>query len=69
MYREDQLICSRFCNTENGQKLNAIFETLAIALFKDFHPDRCWSTSSHQLRQRFRQMAQGNEPLPTTQKD
>lgn len=62
-YAETHIAC-RMLRTEEGRTYNALIEQLAMALFKDRHPNEKWHEASHSFRERFRDMAEGNAPLP-----
>lgn len=67
---DERRIYARFMMTEGGQKFNAIIETLAIALFReyynsnDFSSVHVWTSVSHDERQRWRRVAEGTEDFP-----
>jgi hypothetical protein len=60
---EDKMICTAYASDESARHMNATIELLAIALFKDACPDRRWCMQTHDQREHYRKIAQGQLEL------
>lgn len=60
---EKRIHAAGYDGCPEGRLYNATIETLALLLFKDHQPGANWYLAHHETREKYRRMAEGQEPL------